>query len=156
MGRLFGLIWILAGYFVFAYFTASVTTTVALKELRGTINGPQDLFGKRVATVERSPAADYLAAQGLNAVKLEDIERACQLLETGKVDAVVYDAPVLQHYAVQKGKGTVEVVGLIFQEQSYGIALQIDSPLREDNNIALLRLVESGVYKEIHDKWFGS
>ena len=156
MGRLFGLIWILAGYFVFAYFTASVTTTVALKELRGAIDGPQDLFGKRVATVERSPAADYLTAQGLNAVKLEDIEKACQLLESGKVDAVVYDAPVLQHYAVQKGKGTVEVVGLIFQEQSYGIALQIDSPLREDINIALLRLVESGVYKEIHDKWFGS
>jgi len=28
LGRLFGLIWILAAYFVFAYFSASVTTTV--------------------------------------------------------------------------------------------------------------------------------
>jgi len=156
MGRLFGLIWILAGYFVFAYFTASVTTTVALKELRIAINGPQDLFGKQVATVEKSPASDYLAAQGLTTVKLEDIEKAYHLLETGKVDAVVYDAPVLQHFASQRGKGKVKVVGLIFQEQSYGIALQIDSPLREEINIALLRLVESGIYKEIHDKWFGS
>ncbi len=72
------------------------------------------------------------------------------------MDAVVYDAPVLQHFASQRGKGKVKVVGLIFQEQSYGIALQIDSPLREEINIALLRLVESGIYKEIHDKWFGS
>ena len=156
MGRLFGLIWILAGYFVFAYFTASVTTTITLKELRGAINGPQDLFGKKVATVKRSPAADYLVAQGITTVKLEDIEKACHLLEEGKVDAVVYDAPVLQHFAAQKGKGTVEVVGLIFQEQSYGIALQVGSPLREQINIALLKLVESGIYKEIHDKWFGS
>jgi ABC-type proline/glycine betaine transport system substrate-binding protein len=156
MGRLFGLIWILAGYFVFAYFTASVTTTVALKELRGAINGPQDLFGKQVATVEKSPASDYLAAQGLKTVKLEDIEKAYHLLETGEVDAVVYDAPVLQHFASQRGKGRVKVVGLIFQKQSYGIALQVDSLYREEINIALLRLVENGVYKEVHDKWFGS
>lgn len=156
LGRLFGLIWILAGYFVFAYFTASVTTTVALKELRGAINGPQDLFGKKVATVEKSSAADYLTDQGLTVVTVEDIEKACHLLETGKVDAVVYDAPVLQHYALQKGKGKLKVVGLIFMEQSYGIALHVNSPYREEINIALLRLEESGIYKEIHDKWFGS
>ena len=114
------------------------------------------LYGKKVATVSKSTAADYLSAQGITAIKLAEIEEACLLLETGEVDAVVYDAPVLQHYAVEKGKGKVKVVGLIFQEQSYGIALQIDSPYREEINIALLRLVEDGVYKEIHDKWFGS
>ncbi len=97
MGRLFGMIWILAGYFVFAYFTASVTTTVALQELRGAINGPEDLFGKKVATVEKSPAADYLAHQGIDALYFEDIEDAYALLEAGDADAVVYDAPVLQH-----------------------------------------------------------
>jgi ABC-type amino acid transport substrate-binding protein len=156
MGRFFALIWILAGYFVFAYFTASVTSTVTLQELQGSISGPQDLYDKKVATVEKSPAADYLNAQGISTVKLENIETACHLLETGKVDAVVYDAPVLQHYAVQRGKGKVKVVGLIFQEQSYGIALQFNSPYRETINIALLRLVENGIYKEIHDKWFGS
>jgi len=156
MGQLFGLIWILVGYFVFAYFTASVTTTVALKELRGAINGPQDLFGKKVATVEKSPASDYLASQGLTTVKLEDIEKAYHLLETGEVDAVVYDAPVLQHYASQRGKGKVKVIGLIFREQSYGIALQVDSPYRENINRALLRLIENGTYKEIHNKWFSS
>jgi ABC-type amino acid transport substrate-binding protein len=69
---------------------------------------------------------------------------------------VVYDAPVLQHYALKKGKGRVKVVGLIFQEQSYGIALQFNSPYREKINIALLTLMENGIYKEIHDKWFGS
>jgi hypothetical protein len=30
IGRLFGIVWILAGYFVFAYFTASVTTTATV------------------------------------------------------------------------------------------------------------------------------
>jgi len=156
MGQLFGMIWILAGYFVLAYFTASVTSTVTVRELQGTINGPEDLFGKRVATVKKSPAAEYLAEQGITTVRLADIETVYHFLETGKVDAVVYDAPVLQHYASKKGKGKVNVVGLIFREQSYGIALQIDSPYREEINTALLRLMEQGVYKEIHDRWFGS
>jgi ABC-type proline/glycine betaine transport system substrate-binding protein len=156
MGRLFGLFWILAGYFVFAYFTASVTTTVTVQELHGAINGPEDLFGKQVATVEKSPAAEYLTGQGLTTVNVEDVENAYHLLETNDVDAVAYDAPVLQHYATRRGKGKVKVVGLIFQEQSYGIALQVNSPYREEINTALLRLMERGVYKEIHDRWFGS
>ncbi|MGD8991673.1 MAG: glycine betaine/L-proline ABC transporter substrate-binding protein ProX [Desulfobacterales bacterium] len=155
IGRLFGLVWILAGYFVFAYFTASVTSTVTVQELLGTIDSPRDLFGKQVATVERSTAADFLAAQGIAAVKVESVDNAYPLLESGKVDAIVYDAPVLQHHASRKGKGRVKVVGLLFEEQNYGIALQVRSPYREKINIALLKLIESGAYQEIVDRWFG-
>lgn len=156
IGRLFGLVWILAGYFVFAYFTASVTTTATVQELHGTINGPQDLFGKRVATVEKSTAAEYLAEQGMEAVKLEEVEEACRLLEEGKVEAVVFHAPYLQHYASKKGKGKVKVVGLIFREQNYGIAFQGNSPYREIVNVALLKLMEKGVYQQIVERYFGS
>jgi len=155
IGRLFGLFWILSGYFVFAYFTASVTTTATVQELYGTINGPQDLFGKKVATVERSTAAEYLTNQGISAEHVKDVDHAYVMLESGKTDAIVYDAPVLQHYASKGGRGKVKVVGLIFQEQNYGIALQVQSAYREKINIALLKLMESGVYKEIQDKWFG-
>jgi ABC-type proline/glycine betaine transport system substrate-binding protein/ABC-type amino acid transport substrate-binding protein len=155
-GRLFGVVWILAGYFVFAYFTASVTTTATVQELHGIIDSPRDLFGKQVATVEKSTAADYLAGQGIPAVKVEDVDQAYPLLESGKVDAIVYDAPVLQHHASKTGKGKVKVVGLLFQEQNYGIALQVQSPYREKINIALLKVIESGAYQEIVDKWFGS
>jgi len=155
IGRLFGLFWILAGYFVFAYFTASVSSTATVQKLHGTINGPEDLFGKRVATVQKSTAAEYLAAQGMQTIELENVEKGYRLLETGKVDAVVYDAPVLQHYASKKGKGKVQVVGLIFKEKSYGIALPRKSDLRDRINVALLQLEESGAYEEIAKKWFG-
>jgi ABC-type proline/glycine betaine transport system substrate-binding protein/ABC-type amino acid transport substrate-binding protein len=155
-GRLFGVVWILAGYFVFAYFTASVTTTATVQELHGIIDSPRDLFDKQVTTVEKSTAADYLAGQGIPAVKVEDVDHAYPLLESGEVDAIVYDAPVLQHYASKAGKGKVKVVGLLFQEQNYGIALQVQSPYREKINIALLKLIESGAYQEIVDKWFGT
>ena len=156
LGRLFAIIWILAGYFVFAYFTASVTTTITLQEMRGEINGPEDLFNKRVATVEKSPAADYLAGQGITTQNFENIEQAYEKLAAQEVDALVYDAPVLQHYAAKEGKGRVDIVGLIFQKQHYGIAFPLDSPYREEVNQTLLKLMETEVYKEIHDRWFGS
>jgi len=156
MGRLFALMWILVGYFIFAYFTASVTTTITVQELKGTIDGPEDLFGKKLATVAGSPTSEYLASQGLLTRAVAEIDIAYQLLETGEIDAIVYDAPVLQHYASHDGKGKVKVVGLFFKEQSYGFALPVASPYREKINIALLTLMENGVYKEIHDKWFGS
>jgi ABC-type proline/glycine betaine transport system substrate-binding protein/ABC-type amino acid transport substrate-binding protein len=156
VGRLFGMVWILAGYFVFAYFTASVTTTATVRELHGTIDGPQDLFGKRVATVEKSTAAVYLKGQGISAELLENVDKAYHLLETGQVDAVVYDAPVLQHYAAKKGRGKVRVVGLVFQEKNYGMAFGVQSPYRDKVNVALLRLMEDGIYEQIRTKWFGS
>ena len=156
LGRLFGLLWIVAGYFIFAYFTASVTTTVTVSELKGTINGPQDLFGKKIATVKKSPAMDYLEKNMIETLQFENIEATYALLETGELDAIVYDAPVLQHYALTKGKGKVKLTGLIFQKQGYGIALQTDSPYTEAINRVILRLIENGTYKKIHDKWFSS
>lgn len=155
VGRLFGIVWILAGYFVFAYFTATVTTTATVRELHGIIGGPQDLFGKKVATVAKSTAAAYLSEQGMSVRLLSTIDAAFDLLERGQVDAVVYDAPVLQHYAAKQGRGKVRVTGLMFQEKSYGMALQIDSPYRDRINVALLRLMEEGVYQQIADRWFG-
>jgi len=155
VGRLFGIVWILAGYFVFAYFTASVTTTATVQELHGTINGPQDLFGKKVATVEKSTAAVYLSTQGVQAAQLENVDRAYRQLEAGEVDAVVYDAPVLQHYAATKGRGKVRVVGLMFQEKNYGMAFRFGSPHRDKVNVALLKMMEEGQYQRIKEKWFG-
>jgi ABC-type proline/glycine betaine transport system substrate-binding protein len=156
MGRFFALMWILVGYFVFAYFTASVTTTITVQELKGTIDGPEDLFGKKLATVAGSPASEYLASQGLLTQAVDEIDIAYHLLKKGEIDAIVYDAPVLQHYASRDGKGKVKVVGLFFEEQSYGFALPVGSPYRERINVALLKLIEKGIYKEIHDKWFGA
>ena len=43
-----------------AYFTASVTSSLTLQQLRGDINGPEDLPGKRVASVQGSTSVEYL------------------------------------------------------------------------------------------------
>ena len=44
---------------------------------------------------------------------------------------------------------------MVFREQQYGVALSDDPYLREQINLALLRLVESGEYAALYREWFG-
>jgi ABC-type amino acid transport substrate-binding protein len=145
-----------SGYFVFAYFTASIASTFTVQELQGTINGPEDLPGKRIATVANSAAAAYLDQQTNWSFQDYSTQQATlEALATNEVDAIVYDAPVLQYFVSHDGEGRYKLVGEVFQELNYGIALQQDSPYREAVNAALLKLYESGRYQEIYQEWFG-
>lgn len=155
VGRIVALVWMFAAMFVLASFTAGVATTFALQEVKGFINGPEDLSGKQVATVRGSTAAEYLLFQGIQPHLFEQAEDAYQALLNDAVDAVVYDAPVLQHYVANAGQGRVKLVGVVFQSINYGVALPQDSPYRETINLALLKLIERKEYQQLHEAWFG-
>ncbi|MEL7008809.1 MAG: transporter substrate-binding domain-containing protein [Cyanobacteria bacterium J06588_4] len=154
-GRIIAAIWMFTGVLLVSYFTASVSSALTLQQLETSIQGIEDLNGKRVATIAGSTAAAYLADRPMKRIEYEVVEEAFASLEDSKVDAVVYDSPVLQNYAAKDGVGKVKVVGSTFERQSYGIALKTNSPYREEINQAILSIVESGVYDEIHQKWFG-
>ena len=156
LGRLVGLIWMCVGYFVFAYFTASIATTFTLQGLQGSINGLEDLFGRRVATVASSAAATYLQSKQISAIEYDTKEEAFLALQAEEVEAIVYDAPVLNHYASGEGKGYVKVVGSGFKKVWYAIAVPPNSPYRDQINLALVQLIESGAYYQLHQKWFGA
>ena len=55
-----GLLWMFAGLFIIAGFTAAVTSALTLTQLRAKVSGPGDLPRVKVATVEGSTSADYL------------------------------------------------------------------------------------------------
>ncbi|NBC26476.1 MAG: glycine betaine/L-proline ABC transporter substrate-binding protein ProX [Bacteroidetes bacterium] len=154
-GRVFGLIWIFAGYFAFSYFTATITSTVTLQEINSNIQSVDDLYGKKVATVRNSAAEYFLVDNGINAATYTTFDQTVEALRSGDAAAVVYDAPVLQHYASESGYGNVKVTGAIFQQQSYGFALPKGSPLRKEINLGYLKLVENGEFAQYKNRWFG-
>ena len=84
------------------------------------------------------------------------MDEAYDLLAAGEVEAVVYDAPVLQYQVATDQEGLFAVVGPVFQRESYGIALQEGSPYRERINTILLHLRENGKYQQLHEQWFGA
>ena len=144
----------ITGIVLIAQFTAAITASLTVTELTGHIEGPSDLPGKRIATVIGTTSAHYLDDENLVFTGVETIEEAYALLESGEVDAVVFDAPVLLHYANQTGRGRVRVSGSIFEDDSYAFALPTGSRLRESINQSLLRLKNNGSYDSIYTHWF--
>jgi polar amino acid transport system substrate-binding protein len=144
----------LIGVSLIAQFTASITSALTVQQLGNAINGPDELAGKRVATLPGTTAAQYLTDHHIAFTAVQTLDEAYQLLDRGSVQAVVYDAPVLLYYSVTGGKGKTQVVGPIFKEETYGIALPTGSPLRKPINEALLTLRQDGTYDTIYSKWF--
>ncbi len=156
-GRVLALLWIALGTLVFASFTAAIASSLAVNELRSEISGPADLAGRRVATVKHSAGETYLPSIGIGPVVVDDVNDAYELLSEGEVEAVVFDAPVLHYHASHQGGGEVATVGSEFQRVRYGLMVDEDNAeLRERLNLALLELMETGIYERLHDGWFGS
>jgi len=155
LARVVAVFWMFASVVFIAYFTAAVTSSLTLQQLRGDINSPEDLPGKRVASITSSTADEYLRQHNIEVTGFANVGDAFQALQTGRIDAIVYDAPVLLYYAAHEGKGKVQTVGTIFRKENYGVAFPDKSPLRKRVNEMLLKLKENGTYDQLYAKWFG-
>jgi polar amino acid transport system substrate-binding protein len=153
--RVVAVLWMFTAVLFIAFFTAAVTSALTVQQLQGDIKGPDDLPGKRVATVRASTSAQYLTQRNIAPLEFNTVSEAYDLLLQGEADAVVYDAPVLLYYASHEGKGKARVVGPVFRKEAYGILFPQGSPYRKPVNEALLRLRENGTYDRLTTKYFG-
>ncbi len=155
VARVLAIFWMFAGVVFVAFYTAQLTTTLTVEQIRGAIEGPGDLPGKQVATVEHSTAVDYLREHNAQVQEFPTPDQMFKALLDKKVDAVVFSGPVLNYYAAHEGKGLVNIVGPQFNTAPIAIVFQLDSPLRRKVDGALLALREKGTYQQLYDKWFG-
>jgi polar amino acid transport system substrate-binding protein len=156
LARGLSIFWMFVGVVFVAFYTAQLTTTLTVEQIRGAIEGPGDLPGKQVAALAGSTAVDYLRRQNARVQALPTLDQMYKALLDKKVDAVVSAAPVLLYYAAHEGKGLVKMVGPEFNTAPAAIMVQLDSPLRRKVNLALVALRENGTYQQIYDKWFGT
>lgn len=153
--RVLAMVWIVLGILLVAQFTASIAAVLTVDQLTSEIEGPSDLPGKAIGTLRGSTAARYLEQEALAHVEADSVDEMYQLLRDGQVQAVVFDAPILEYFANTRGKGEFQVVGPIFHPEEYGIAMPIGSALREEINKELLQLGQDGRYDALLEKWFG-
>lgn len=155
-GRLVAVAWMFLSIIFIAFFTATITSALTVQQLHGDINGPEDLPGKRVATVAGSTSALYLQSRKVETLRARTLEAATRALLDRKVQAVVYDAPVLQYFSANAGKNQVMMVGPLFRKQDYGIVFPTGSAERKRINTTLLTLKENGFYDALLQKYFAS
>ncbi|THB65053.1 MAG: hypothetical protein D6B27_09295 [Gammaproteobacteria bacterium] len=114
-----------------------------------------DLDKLKVATVKGTTSETQLETTNAEIVRLTDINEGYKMLLQKKVKAVVFDKPNILFFAKNEGKGRISVIDGNGEKERYGFIFPQGSPLREEANRILLRLIKDGTYSEIHRKWFG-
>lgn len=160
LGRLMSVAAIFVSLLFLTYWQAELTSSFTVQQLSGDISGPEDLPGRRVGTTEKSTSEAYLKANNATVSSFSNIQDAFSALESGRLDAVVFDAPVLLYHAATSGRGKVRVVGPVFKRENYGIVFPrtAERPrqlsLRKKINEALLTMREDGSFDALYSKWF--
>lgn len=155
-GRVFAVLLVLSSLFVVSVFVAKITAVMTVDAITGSVQGVNDLYGKRVGTVEASTAAGFLDRREIDFIGYPGLDQLIAGFEAGEVRVVVFDAPILDHYIRDGGYATGHIVGNRFMTEYYGLAFVEGSPLVEPTNRALLAMQEDGSYEQLYRKWFGA
>jgi polar amino acid transport system substrate-binding protein len=156
LSRVISYAWMFTSVVFIALYTAQLTSNITVQQIRGAINGPDDLPGKSVGTIRDSVSAEYLRAHKARVQEFARPGDMYQALIDKRIDAILLAAPPLRYYAAHDGKGLVKLVGVEFNKADGAFVFREGSPLRRAVNTALLEVREDGTYQQIYDKWFGS
>ena len=155
LGRLVALVWMFASVIIISSFTAAIASSLTVGRLAGSIQGPDDLPGKSLATVAGSTSEAYLEQHGLRGSPYPTAAEALKAVAKGTSDAMVYDEPILQYLANTELAGRVSVIPGTFDRQDYGFAVPTDSPLREQLNRAVLEAITTDTWRQIKTRYLG-
>ena len=155
LARLTALLWMFTGMVFVALYTAQLTATLSDQEIRGDINGPEDLPGKQVGTLAGSASVTYLRQHNAKVEEFTQLTELFQALIDKKVNAVLLTAPALRYYQTHEGTGLVKTVGPEFNRGILGFVFPENSSLRRPVNAELVAMREDGTYQRLYDKWFG-
>ncbi len=139
------------------YYEAGQDIMVAKGNPEG-IEGPEDLAGKNVCSVEGSTPAENIRTQYPQAqLTLFDVYSKCaDALTNGQVDAVTTDNVILTGLVAGNPEG-FELVGNPFTEEPYGIGLaKGDDEFRDFINDVLEESFENGTWAEAWDSTAGA
>lgn len=133
------------------YFEAGQIVSVAINN--NEINGKDDLPGRLVG-VQLGTTGDIVSTElGANVKAYDDIGLAFQDLMNGQIEAVVADNPLAIGY-VSQNSDKIKVVGDVFTDESYGIAVCKDKPeLLEKINKGLQEVQNEGIIDQLVEKW---
>jgi ABC-type amino acid transport substrate-binding protein len=154
-GRLLAVVWMIASIIALAVFTAGITSAITTHQLQGLVRNIDDLRSVRVGAVDGSPSVEFLDAQRVGHRGFADPSAGLAALQAGRIDAFVYDRPILIWMVRQQFSG-LQVLGVTFDHQNYAIALPLDSSLRVRLDVALLEALGSDWWKQTLYRYLGS
>ncbi len=138
------------------YFEAG--QTIMVLESNSDINGPDDLAGRRVCSVEGSTPAENIRTSYPEAELFPTgaYSDCLEPLRNGQVDAVTTDNVILSGF-VDQNPGEFKLVGETFTEEPYGIGLELgDTEFRNWINDVLEAAYEDGRWEQAWEDTAGA
>lgn len=154
-GRLVGLVWMFAAIIIISSFTAAIATSLTVDRLSSGIRGVEDLSKSRVATINGSASSEALRDRGISFVGVDELDQALESLAAKRVDAVVYDAPLLRYEVLNRYTDRLQVLSGVFDRQDYAFALPQGSDLREPINRAILEVLADDDWQDMLTRYLG-
>ena len=155
-GRLLAIIWMFTSVITISGFTATIASVFTVQQIHGHIRGAEDLSDNLIATVSSSTGERYAQQNHLQHLSFKNATKALQALAEGKVQAVVYDLPILRYLTTHKFAGKVTVLTGAFERQDYAFGLTTNSKLREPINSTLLKHIYSPQWKNTLAHYLGN
>lgn len=137
-GRALAIVWMFASVVLISLVTASLTSSLTVEALAGDVKGESDLRRARTGTVAGSTSEARLARKGYASQPYPDLGAALADLAANKLDAVVYDQPLLRYQVKTTHADRLSVLPVTFEPQEYAFGLPNASPLRKRLNRSLL------------------
>jgi ABC-type amino acid transport substrate-binding protein len=154
-GRALAIIWMVVSIITIAVFTASVTSALTTSRMRGLVNGVEDLSSVRVGTIAGSATVGFLDGRRVRHRNFAQLADGLKALESGSIDAFVYDKPLLAWTIQQQFSSTLQILDVDFEPQSYGMALPPSSTYRKAIDIALLETVRGPEWRQTLFRYIG-
>jgi ABC-type amino acid transport substrate-binding protein len=151
------MLWMVGSIIAVAVFTASITSALTVRQLQGTVQGVTDLSQVRVGVVGGSSTEDTLRKLRIGFESYPNAKAGLQAIRDGKLDAFVYDRPLLAWTIHQDFRSSVLLLDVTFDQQHYAFAVPSGSPLRKPVSVAILNEVRSvwwgdTLYRYLGDK----
>ena len=113
-GRIVAIVWMVGSIVTIAVFTASITSVLTIKHLQGVVHGVSDLSMCASARWPEPPARTRSPICESTDQKFSSLQDGLSALRTHKIDALVYEKPLLA-WAIQQGySSSVELVDASF------------------------------------------
>ena len=155
-GRFIAMLWMVGSIIAIAVFTAGITSALTVRQLQGNVHGVTDLSKVRVGAVTGSSTEDTLDRLRISFESYPNAKAGLQAIRDGKLDAFVYDRPLLAWTINQDFRSSVQLLDVVFDQQHYAFALPFGSPLRKPVSVAVLNEIRSSWWGDTLYRYLGS
>ena len=155
-GRTVAILWMFASIILISSFTAAITTSLTMGELRGKVRGFHDLPNVRVGSMAHTEYFKYLTENGITVMPFKSIQDGMQALAENKLDAFVADEIILKYLVKTEYPAHLHVLAGTLNHYYISMAMPQGSRLREPLNRALLRVMENEKWDLLVKQYLGS